>query len=669
MKQYFATLELADLLPALDKRIKGFNNYIEGTGLARRWARSERLYFGKHQGEQGVGSYTIKDAGVDGEMSALQVNKYRNLIKHNLSYTVTQKPAWDPRAKNSDTKSQQQARLASNILDSYMTEKRMGRHMNAAAERALVDGKGFVHQVWNPALGKPIPMMGVGAGAKKAYEGDIECTTLGPFDHIYDPMLRDHGKRPWEIDRLFENKWDLAARHPDKAEEIISLTAQDDLETDMRRSARMQYGQEGENDIIPVYHFYHKKTDGVPTGRYTKFLNAKIGLYDGGIQYSRLPTFRIAPGDEFDTAEGYTDAFDQMMLQEAMNILYSVGFSNMQSFSGQKLWLPEGCELDSSMLDDGITVLRGGALGTEPKILNLTGIPKEWQPMIELIGKTMVEGMGLNSVVTGDPEHGLKSGTALGRMQAMAIQYASNFQRSWAELQEDVGTNTVDLLKQFASTKRMIGLAGVANKGAMESFTKDDLQLVERVGVNLGNPAFRTAAGVMELAENLFQKGECTGREYIQVIQTGSLECLMEQKETDPDLVQKENELLRDGKPVRAMVGDAHMYHMDKHRAVLADPTLRTQAAQGDQMAIQIIEATAAHIMEHDQIYSTQAPIFSVICKEPPAPQPMMPQPMPGAGPEGAPPPPPEGGPPMSAEGPPAGPAAPPPIPPAGAVA
>ncbi len=659
MKQYFATLETPELLQESEKRINGFNQYIETTGLAARWSRSERLFFGKHQGETGVGSYTIKDAGVDGEMSTVPVNKYRNLIKHNLSYTVTQKPAWDPRAKNSDTKSEQQARLAGNILDSYMTEKRMGRHMNSTAERALVYSKGFLYMTWNPALGRPFsaqqvmgkdgqPML-MPDGQQKmktVYEGDIEASSKGPFDVIYDPQLRDWNKARWVIVREFDNKWDLAARHPEAAEEIIKLSCSDDFNTNSRYARRLSYNEKGEDDIIPVYHFYHIKTDGVPTGRYTKFVNGKTALYDGPIQYSRLPIFRMTPGDEFDTAEGYTDAFDQMAVQEALNVFYSVAFSNLQAFAGQKLWLPDGCEISPSQLDDGMVILKGGPPGSEPKILKLTGIPPELIEIINLFSKTMIEGMGLNSVVTGDPEHGLKSGTALGRMQAMAIQYASNFQRSWAELQEDGGTFCVELLKDFAATKRMIALAGTANKGAMSSFTKDDLDLIERVAVDLGNPLSRTSAGRIELADKFYDKGEINGREYMHVCQTGSLDSVMENKESTPELVQKENELLRDGKPVKAMVGDAHLFHMDKHMSVIDDPQLRTFAAQGDQMAIAIIQATTDHIMEHNNFYHTQDPIFSIIRKEPPAPPPPMPPPPPGLPPGNGGGPAPQGGPP-----------------------
>jgi hypothetical protein len=561
-------------------------------------------------------------------MSAVAVNHYRNLIKHNLSYVVAQKPSWDPRAKNSDLRSLQQARLAGIILDSYLTEKRLSRHFSNAAERALVGGRGYLYMTWNPALGKPYAADP--ETNKTVYEGDVDASAKGPWDVISDPKVRDNTKHKWRIVREFENKWDLAARHPDKAEHIISLSIKDDGLSIQERYRSTMITEEMDDDIVPVYHFYHLKTDGVPSGRYTKFLNDKIDLYDGPIQYRRLPVFSISPGDEFDTAEGYTDAFDIMALQEAMNVLYSVAFSNLQAFAGQKLWLPEGCEVSPSQLDDGMVILKGGVPGSEPKVLNLTGIPQELLKVLDVFGGMQTKLMGLNSVVTGDPEHNLKSGAALGRMQAMAVQYASAFQKSGAELSEDGGTFLLELLQDFAKTERMVALAGVANKGAMQSFQGGDLDLIERVAVDLGNPMSRTAAGRIELADKFLETGNITFKEYMQVLQTGTLDPRAEQEQTDVELVQKENELLMEGKPVQAMVGDGHLYHMDKHRAVMNDPKLRELAAAGDPLAKQIIAAVTTHIMDHDQIYNTQAPIFSVIAKEPPAPQQMPPPPMPG---------------------------------------
>lgn len=154
MGKYFANLEQDDLVKELAVRVKRFNRYTESTGLHSLWKKSAQFYYGNHSGE-GANDGAIRHVGESGEVKAVQVNHYRNLVKHVLALTTSQKVDYDARAVNTDLQSLMQTKLASNILDSYVDEKRMGRHMCSAAERALVFSKGFVYIVWDPSLGEP----------------------------------------------------------------------------------------------------------------------------------------------------------------------------------------------------------------------------------------------------------------------------------------------------------------------------------------------------------------------------------------------------------------------------------------------------------------------------------------------------------------------------------
>lgn len=667
--QYFAQKDTKQFLSDVEKKIKNFNDYMSKTGRASKILRSEQLYFGRHLGEWGVGGGTVQDVGADNELTAFGVNLYRNLIKYVLSFTTSQKPSFDPRAKNTDTRSGQQARLASNILDSYLNEKRMDRHFVAAAERALVDGKGFVYMTWEPSLGKPFstaPAQGPdgepltdeqGAPQQKIiYEGDVEISSKGFLDVIYDVAIKDWSKKKWVVVRTLENKWDLAARHPDKAEQIEKLSPNDDLgcieQTQMMSNV---FTKEVNEDMVPVYHFYHDKTDAVKNGRYCKFLNGQIDLYDGPFQYKRLPVFRITPGEEFDTSEGYTDAFDIMAPQEVLNVLFSIPFSNQQAFANALLWLPEGCEASVSQLNGSqMTILKGGMPGTEPKSISLTATPAELFKNIEMVQEFMMKAMGLNAAAVGDAKEDVKSGVGLSRLQAMAIQYASGFQKSYSNILEDGGSFLLELLQVFAKTERMIALAGSANKGAMTSFTASDIDMIERVSCDLGNALSKTPSMRSELADKFLERGNITFKQYVQVIETGNLDVVYESEEAQPELIQKENEMLLEGKPVMAMVGDGHKAHIKEHKAKLDDPQLRSSAAAGDPEAMAIVKAISDHNMQHIQLEQTQDQIWFAISGEQPPPPPPMPPP--GMAPPGAP------------QGPPPGPemmGGPPPLPPA----
>jgi hypothetical protein len=162
----------------------------------------------------------------------------------------------------------------------------------------------------------------------------------------------------------------------------------------------------------------------------------------------------------------------------------------------------------------------------------------------------------------------------------------------------------------------------------MASCTGNDLRMIERVAVDLGNPLQNTATGRMEMAENLLGKGAITAKQYIQVAATGNIETATESAQSQEELIRKENESLMEGKPVKAIVGDAHLMHSSEHLVVMNDPLLRQLAAEGDQKAIQIVEAVAAHIQEHEMLHQTQTPFFAMLSGEPMPPQPPGP-PMP----------------------------------------
>ena len=651
MNQYFATLETEELIGELNGKINSFNKYVQNSGLRRQWVKAFNLHFGKHVGEWGSRASSLKDAGDDSELQVFAVNYYRNLLKHILAITTNQKPAFDVRAKNSDLESLNQAKLGTNILDSYLSEKRLGRHMKGAAERALVFSKGFVFMQWDPALGKPYaaqpvfdsdgnPVLGDDGQQKEKviYEGDVSATAKTPFDVIYDQRIKDWSKNKWVIIREWENKYDLAARYPDKAQDIINLTSKDELDDyDFARYFDRDVDDSEDNDLIAVYKFFHIKSDAVLNGRYTVFLNNSISLFDGAIPYKKLPVFRITPGEIFDSAEGYSESNDLVVLQEVLNVLMNIPFNNQQAFSQQSIWLPDGCEIAASEIGRGLTILKGGPPGSAPQPIQLTATPAEVFTNAQAIEGAMEKISGINSTVRGDPEANLKSGAALGRIQAMAIQFNSNFQQSWAEIQEDCGTFLFDLLRDFAKTERMAALAGKHNRGAMAAFTGSDLENIDRVVVDLGNPLARTVAGRLDMADKLLQAGLVKNpQEYITVMNTGNLDPLIEGPDQENMLIKKENEALMQGQKQTAIVGDKHILHAQEHRSVISDPYLRDRANKGDPLAMKVVQYTLEHIDEHKRLSQTQDPFWSIVSGEQPTPQGPPPPPGPqGPGPQG----------------------------------
>jgi hypothetical protein len=638
---YFAKKDAKDLASHLEQRIGDFGNYISRVGLKGRWEKSYQLYYGRHFSgtySSNMGQGGIGEAGENGELKLLTVNHYRNFIKHILVLTTNQKPAFDVRAVNSDLESLQQARLGNNVLDAYLKEKRLYRYLRDAAEHALVFGKGFIELSWEPTAGREYmvseemdPETGE-SRPKIVYEGDVEAGNPSPFDVYCDQSCEDWSKVKWVTIRCFKNKYDLAERYSHVRDEILDLPTKSDLDRSMANS----FSNVDETADVPVFKFYHERTPSMPNGRYMLFCTSGTVLYDGPIPYSKLPVFRITPGDVFGTTEGYTDAFDIMPIQEAINVLASTVFSNESALGVQNILVPNGSAITAEELAKGLRIINYDPNMGKPEPLQLTNTPAEIFKFMEILERWGETLSGVNSVARGNPDTSLKSGVALGLIQSMAVQFASGFQQSWAELLEDSASFILHLLKDFASTERMVAMAGKHNRGSMQSFNKDKLSKVDRVVVELGNPMARTTAGRVEIANNLLQQGLVKQpQEYLQVMNTGQLDPLTEGVQSEIDLIRQENEAMMNGKPVKAMVGDSHLLHMQEHKALLSNPEVRLNAP--------LVQEVLEHLQEHMEIYKNQDPLWSQIAGEPPAPPPMMPPPPPGAEMNGPPPPGPPG--------------------------
>jgi len=93
-----------------------------------------------------------------------------------------------------------------------------------------------------------------------------------------------------------------------------------------------------ETDDIPVYEFYHKKTESMPDGRYLMFLDYDLVLMDTPMPYDDLPIFRVSAGDIIGTPYGYTPLFDLLPIQDAVNMCFSTVLSNQSAFGVQSTY-------------------------------------------------------------------------------------------------------------------------------------------------------------------------------------------------------------------------------------------------------------------------------------------------------------------------------------------
>jgi hypothetical protein len=610
-KPYWASSPVSEIADEILDRVEKYYKFLSLSGRLDLYRRSW-LYFYRPR----VTGGRLNPTGEQGELTALSVNHYRNLLTHLSTMTIQQRPAFEPRATNSDAKSQAQVILAAGLLDYYMREKKMERFIKRGVDTGLIYAEGFVRCEWDATGGETYGQTETGA---PVYEGDIKYSNYNPLNCIRDFTLESPSQEVFYILRDPVNKYNLAAKFPDLAKDILDDSV--DL-LEYAATTTLQALGFDDSDNIFMYTLLHAPCPALPGGRFTTCLDNGTVLQDGPLPYKETHVYRIAPDEEDGTIFGYTVGFDLLPVQEAVDILYSTVITNQSTFGVQNVLVPKGHDISTSQMSGGLNVIEYDSAIGKPEPINLTQTPPEIFNFIMQLEKTSETLSGVNSVARGNPEASLKSGAALALVQSMAIQFSQNLQQSYARLVEDVGSGTISILKDFAAVPRVAAIAGKSNRPIMKEFSGKDIDLIDRVMVDMGNPMTRTTAGKVNLADALAERNMIDNPDqYIQVVTTGRLEPVIEGKQAELLLIKAENEALAEGKPQVALITDQHSQHILEHKTVLANPEVRQDPNAGA-----TVQATLAHIQEHINFLQTGNPaLLQLIHQQSMAPQ-MAPQ-------------------------------------------
>lgn len=579
-ESYFATKPSKDTISILLNRSKSFYNVLESNSYTIKLNKMWRFYHGAFTSSVGL-SHEVTFTGEQGELVTLPVNHFRNLARHMFVMITANRPIMEARAVNTDYKSLAQTYLASGILDYYMREKHLEDALKKAVETSIVLGAGFVKLAWNATAGEAYDYDE--ATGQFNYEGDIEFTNLNPLDVIFDGT-KESWDHDWIMVRTFKNRYDLMAKYPEYKDELSRISSKAD-----NQIYRIGMFSNDETDDIQVFEFYHKRTESMPDGRYMLFCSETTTLLDTKLPYRTIPIFRISPSDILGTPYGYTPMFDIFPIQEAINATIGAIMTNQNAFAVQSLYVPRGADISINSLGEGMNIIEGNA---KPEPLNMEQTSQSTFDFLQTLITQAETISGVNSVSRGNPEASLKSGTALALVQSMSLQFMSELQQSYVKLIEDVGSALIQILKDFASTPRIVAIVGRGNRTSLKEFTGESISAINRVIVDVGNPLSRTIAGRVQMAEQLLQmKLLKSPEQYFQVLNTGKLEAAFEGDMQELLLIKSENENLLDGKKTIVSPLDQHSLHIKEHKSVLADPELRQDA--------DLVRNTLDHIEEH----------------------------------------------------------------------
>lgn len=614
-KQYWATLPANEAVAECENRRKDFYKYVNSKGFIWIWRLVNDFY---HSAT--ARSALSHSAGEWNELQDVKMNDFRNLIQHKVGIVVNQRPVWEPMAMNSDPETLSQTTLAKSILSYYTEIKGYDKKMSRAANAAAKFGEGFVVQTWDASDGKltaklPSADEEGNQTVTNIYEGDLDCRVFEPVDVIRDCSITEHEQNHWYIVREPKNKWDLAAKFPEQYDEIVSCT----LEHVQDEHYLNFTSDEASKDLVFVYTLYHKKSPSLPEGRVISYINERIILRADPMSYEDFPVHRMVDVAIPNTNFSYTDAFDMLQAADLLDGLWSTVITNQRAFGVQNIIMPIGANISESQLGGALNVIEYDAMaGGEPKALELLKTPPEIFNTINLLSAKLNTLSGVNSTAQGNPPSGVTSGVALSMLQSLNVQYNQGLQENFIKTMSTVGTALVNLMRQNASTERVVDVVGKAKASLARTFTGKDLANITRVIARPGNPLMQTIQGRYTFAEMLATKGLVDDPSMLlTVLETGSLDALTEGTEVENINIKAENEMMREGKAVPVLVNDDHVAHLREHSKISSDVYMRTAPAGSPEA--EILKLVLEHEAEHIRLLGdpSYAPLLIALGQQP----------------------------------------------------
>lgn len=589
------------LIESCRERFKCYAGYLENSDTFQTIARNYLYYHGMYYGRNRKWTFReLRRLGAQGELVGVNINHFRNLIKHTLAIITQHKLQIEAQAINTDRESIEQARLGDATLESYIQKDRIDRYMKRALEHAFVLLQGYVLADWDFARGKKLvsaeeknPDTGEEFG-DNTFEGDVVLSNPSIFDVASDPCVDDHDKKDWFIVRQWMNRWTLIAMYPDLAEQIVEV---DNHDSDQHEHFFFHFNPEERagqlTDQVPVFTLFHRPTTALPQGKRFSYVgDVALDPPNNPLMWDRVTLRRVVASEYLLTSLGYSPACDLQAPQEIYNNISSTIATNIKAFGVKNVWTQQNDPVKTTVLDGG---LRHLSSRTKPEQIDLQGSNADSNTSKESAGRDMENLSGVSGTVRGAPEANIKSGTAMALIDAKSVQFSSPAAEAYHQLWEDVGSDILYLVNfhQHPEFSRTIHVTGIRGRSIQRELTYGGLNNVDRVLVRAGSALARTQSGRLELA-NLFLKAGLIRipEELINVIDSGQIDPLLDAERSQLDIVRAENErFLKGDFEVAAMATDNHVMHIREHQVLMNNDEFR--------MNLEAAGIVMAHIMEH----------------------------------------------------------------------
>ena len=581
-----------DVAASILEMVNGQRN--DRASLIKRWHRNYCYYHNYYYDQQGSNEINYSNiffTGEQGETISIAVNHFKNIADHMYNIITGTKTAYNCLSMNADIDSRQQTRIAEDLLNYVLYHYNLEDKLKKCVRDSIIFDAAYLKVYWDHNKGK-IVLPAENEDDYDIREGEPAFAVINNKDIYFDANVKYFYDNQWVTICWQRNIFDLIAQFPDKEDEIRASSPQH-----YNGNSAVGVDQSPHTVInsnqVDVFEFFHKPTAALETGRYMLLTSNGTKLMDHELELDFLPIFQVAAGDDLMLQSGYSVINDLAALQGVINSQYSTIASNHENLGIPVILIPSDANV-------GVEALQGNYNGIKydgdkaPATLSLMQDDGQIFEFIKLLEMQMETLSGVNATTRGQVNPADASGIALALMNQQSLEYLNPLQDSYVRFTEKVGLAIVKLYQTFATTERVIKISGKNRITASKSFKADDIENVDDVRVTVGNPLANTLSGKIMLAEYILKipNIQFNFNDLVALLEDGDMSGLIDKSSTQVLLIEKENELLLQGKNPPVAMTDDHRSHILGHSTVINDPGYRDQNNA-------IYKMSEQHIIDH----------------------------------------------------------------------
>ena len=594
---YIAHKKGDELASEIMARVSSYNNMITQDNLIDSARICVGHYYNRYRDRDnssgGNSAYNFKlDVRALENYYQVTNNRMAPFVNKIMQLTTAQAPDYNCKPTVETPDILQKSKKLKKVLNHLVIKHKLYDKCKSVQLRALIATEGVIHVDWDKRIGKKRMARKDGSTVKA---GDLTFS-VHDFTHLArDTGLKSFDEAAWLILRTRRKKVDLIQMYPDRKSDIEAsgfVNTSEEVEVFNQATA-----EEYSNDYCEVYYFYHEKEPAVPEGKEAVVLaSGGILLEEGKMKTEEIPIIRTAIMENQDTPFGYTPIFDLCTGQDWTNLNASTIASNQITFGAQNIIVEGNSDISRESFFQGLNVIRvqGGGID-KVKPLNLTNTPAEIFRTNEMLQEEMRQKAGVDTL-TAFNASASASGQAISNRHLLEQKNVASYSAAYRHTVESLAYVMLDVLRAntVKGQKRDIQMGSKKMSFVPSEFTDMDTIEIEKV-----NPILNSTTFIQDQASVMLEKGLIKREEYIEVLQTGSLDSITNTVDRTVDLIRDENEALMHGDmPIIAAI-DNHPVHIKEHIKVALNNTVRDTP--------ELLANVMAHIMEHMDLYEASS--------------------------------------------------------------